>query len=80
MLQILRPKALAIIGAILAALLARRQFRRRRTQQSLHAAGTIGSTIPLWYIINAQWWRDILIFVWQKLRTMFSMGTTLTYV
>lgn len=79
-LQILRPKALAIIGAILAALLARRQFRRRRTQQSLHAAGTIGSTIPLWYIINAQWWRDILIFVWQKLRTMFSMGTTLTYV
>lgn len=79
-LQILRPKALAIIGAILAALLARRQYQRRRADQSLQSAGTIGSTIPLWYIINAQWWKDILVFVWQKLRTMFSMGTTLTYV
>jgi hypothetical protein len=80
MLQLLRPKALAIIGAILAALLARQQFRRRKQQQSLQSAGTIGSTLPLWYIINAQWWKDILVFVWQKLRTMFSMGTTLTYV
>jgi hypothetical protein len=79
-LQILRPKALAIIGAILAALLARRQYQRRRADQSLQSAGTIGSTIPLWYIINARWWKDILVFVWQKLRTMFSMGTTLTYV
>lgn len=78
-LQLLRPKSLALVAALLAIYMARRQWRRK-TQRSLASAQNIGSTMPLWYIVNAEWWRTILALAWQKFRTMLSMGTTLTYV
>jgi hypothetical protein len=78
-LQFLRPKSFALVGALIALLVARRQWKRK-SQRSLASAQNIGSSMPMWYIVNAEWWKAAVALAWQKLRTMLSMGTTLTYV
>ncbi|KAJ9109733.1 hypothetical protein QFC19_001963 [Naganishia cerealis] len=79
-LSLLRPKHLVPLVIGLLFLIASRQWRRKNRKLLDSTGQNRGSTIPLWYIMAAQWWRNTFDFALQKFRVMIAMGTTLTYV